>query len=104
MSAHILVVNQAFTMAIESLVFAGQAVAFVLACWITYRAINGFRAATGSALLWLALGIVLLSAIPTIVRFLLPTVGVTAIVTAFTARICELIGLLAVLYAIYGRP
>jgi hypothetical protein len=88
---------------IESLVFVGEAIAFVLACWIVYRAISGSRSDHGSSLLWLALGIVLLSAIPTIVRFLLPTIGVMAVVTTLTARTCELAGLVSILYSIYGK-
>lgn len=89
--------------AIESFVFVGETAAFVLACWITHRAIRGYRTANRPALLWLALGIVLLSAVPTIARFLLPTVGVASVVTTLIARSCELAGLLSILHAIYGN-
>ncbi|WP_276255222.1 DUF7521 family protein [Halomontanus rarus] len=85
------------------LIFIGKAIAFVLACWIAYRAISGYRSVDDPTLLWLALGIVLLSVVPTIVRFLLPTAGVTAVVTTLTARTCELAGLISILYSIYGR-
>ncbi len=87
------------------LVFLGQTLAFLLACWIVLRAYRGYQDSSAAALLWLAIGIALLSAAPTMTRFLLPTLtdlpSVTVQVVATTG---ELAGLLAILYAIFGNP
>jgi len=86
-------------------VFVGQAIAFVIACWIAKRSYDGYRDARRPALLWLALGIALLAAVPTVVRFLLPTlVGATSLTTSVVATTSEIAGLAAILYTVYGRP
>ncbi|WP_222915253.1 hypothetical protein [Natrinema sp. SYSU A 869] len=93
----------AMTVAIA--VFVGQATAFVIACWIVKRAYDGYRDARRPALLWLALGITLLAAAPTILRFLLPTVfGASSVTTTVLANLSEVAGLTAILYTVYGRP
>ncbi|MFD1565414.1 hypothetical protein ACFR99_17905 [Haloarchaeobius amylolyticus] len=86
-------------------VFVGQAIAFVIACWIAKRAYDGYREARRPPLLWLALGIALLAAVPTAVRFLLPTlVGASSLTTTVLATASEIAGLTAILYTVYGRP
>ena len=86
-------------------VFVGQTVAFVIACWIAKRAYDGYREARRPPLLWLALGIALLAAVPTAIRFLFPTVfGASSLTTTVLATTSEIIGLTAVLYTVYGRP
>ncbi|QLG49978.1 hypothetical protein [Natrinema halophilum] len=86
-------------------VFLGQATAFVIACWIAKRSYDGYRDARRPALLWLALGIALLAAVPTVVRFLLPTVfDASSLTTSVLATASEIAGLTAILYTVYGRP
>ncbi|MFB1064386.1 hypothetical protein CP556_07040 [Natrinema sp. CBA1119] len=86
-------------------VFVGQAVAFVIACWIAKRSYDGYRDARRPSLLWLALGIALLAAVPTVVRFLLPTLlGASSLTTTVLATASEIVGLTAILYTVYGRP
>ena len=86
-------------------VLVGQAIVFALACWIVYRAASGYRAAKAPALLWLAVGVALLSAAPTAARVLLPTLtAAPAEIVRGVALIGELLGLTAILYAIYGNP
>ncbi len=87
------------------LVLLGRAVAFVLALWIANRAYRGYRRASDPALLWLALGITLLAAVPTVVRFLVPTlIDTSLLLTTVAATGSEIVGLAAILYAVYGRP
>lgn len=86
-------------------VLLGQAAAFVIACWIAKRAYDGYRDARRPPLLWLALGIALLAAVPTVVRFLLPTLlGASSLTTTVLATASEITGLTAILYTVYGRP
>lgn len=93
----------AATLAIAVLV--GQATAFVIACWIAKRSYDGYRDARRPPLLWLALGITLLAAAPTVVRFLLPTLlGASSVTTTVLATASEIAGLVAILYTVYGRP
>ncbi|WP_226004941.1 DUF7521 family protein [Natrinema salinisoli] len=93
------------TAAVAIAVFAGQATAFAIACWIAKRAYDGYRDSRRPPLLWLALGITLLAAVPTILRFLLPTVfGAASVTTTVLASLSEIVGLTAILYTVYGRP
>jgi len=86
-------------------VLVGQAIMFVLACWIVYRAAEGYRASRAPALLWLAVGVALLAAAPTAARVLLSTFTSAPDVTVRgVALVGEVLGLTAILYAIYGRP
>ena len=81
-----------------------HAVLLVLACWIVYRAFSGYRASGAPALLWLAVGIGLLSVAPGITNVLLPSLTSTpSIVTGGIMRAGEVLGLTAILYAIYDR-
>jgi hypothetical protein len=82
-----------------------QAMAFLLACWIVYRAASGYRASGAPALLWLAIGVALLGAAPGMTNLLLPTfTSVSALTVRGVALVGEVFGLLAILYAIYGQP
>ncbi|SEQ83607.1 DUF7521 family protein [Natrinema salaciae] len=86
-------------------VFLGQALAFLIACWIAKRSYDGYRDARRPPLLWLALGIALLAAVPTVLRFLLPTLlGASSVTTTVLASASEIAGLTAILYTVYGRP
>lgn len=86
-------------------VFLGQATAFVIACWIAKRSYDGYRDSRRQPLLWLALGITLLAAVPTVLRFLLPTLfGASSVTTSVLATTSEIGGLIAILYTVYGRP
>ncbi|WP_226482330.1 hypothetical protein [Natrinema amylolyticum] len=86
-------------------VFVGQLVAFAIACWIAKRTYDGYRESRRRPLLWLAIGIALLAAVPTILRFLLPTVvGASSVTTTVLASLSEVAGLTAILYTVYGRP
>lgn len=86
-------------------VFLGRALAFVLACWIAVRAYRGYQQARAPALVWLAIGIAMLAAAPTAIRFLLPTLlSTSSLTTALVATSAELTGLAAILYAVYGDP
>lgn len=88
-----------------ALVFVGRTIAFAIACWIAWRTYRGYERVRAPALLWLALGIALLAAVPTMVRFLIPTVtDATPLTTTLLATSSEIAGLLAILYAVYGRP
>lgn len=93
------------SMVIAIAVFLGQTTAFVIACWIAKRSYDGYRDARRPSLLWLALGISLLAAVPTVLRFLLPTVlGASSVTTTVLASSSEIAGLVAILYTVYGRP
>ncbi|OAQ53230.1 hypothetical protein HTG_07065 [Natrinema mahii] len=93
------------TTAIAVAVFLGQATAFVIACWIAKRSYDGYRDVRRKPLLWLALGITLLAAVPTVLRFLLPTLlGASSVTTSVLATSSEIAGLVAILYTVYGRP
>lgn len=90
---------------VGALVFVGQALAFLLACWIVLRAFRGYRRVRAPALLWLAVGIASLSAGPTMARFLLPTLtDLSPVAIEIVATTGEIGGLLAILYAIFGQP
>jgi len=90
---------------VAAAVLIGQAITFALACWIVYRAAEGYRASRAPALLWLAVGVALLAAAPTAARVLLPTFTSAPDVTVQgVALVGEVLGLTAILYAIYGKP
>lgn len=87
------------------LTFLGLAVATALALVITYQAIRGYRGSGNRGLLFLALGIVLLAAVPILVRIVL--VNATTVspeLRSVVTTTSELAGLAAILYAIYGLP
>jgi|AntDeeMinimDraft_5_1070356.scaffolds.fasta_scaffold07373_4 hypothetical protein len=87
------------------LVFVGQTLAFLLASWIVVRAYRGYQRTSAPALLWLAIGVALLSAAPTVARFLLPTLtDLPSVTVQVVATSGEIAGLLAILYSIFGNP
>ena len=86
-------------------VFVGQAIAFVIACWIAKRAYDGYRDTRREPSFRHAAGIWFLAAVPTVVRFLLPTLlGASSLTTTVLATASEIVGLTAILYTVYGRP
>lgn len=81
-----------------------QAGTVPLALLVAYRLFAGYRGSGDRAMLSLATGLVFLFAIPTIVRFVFPTViGGEALLQELVAGSSEIFGLVAILYAIYGR-
>jgi len=75
----------------------------LLAVAIAYRAFAGYRSVRSRPLLYLATGLVLLAVVPTILSFLLPTAtDVSALGRTVVTTASELLGLLVILYAIYG--
>lgn len=83
-------------------VFVLLAIATVLSLLVTYRYARGYLATGARPLLWLAVGLFLLTAAPTFVRLVLANVGggpgtVQTLVTSTS----ELLGLLTILYTIY---
>ena len=90
---------------LAALALLGVATAAGLALLIAYEALKGYRGSGDRAMLWLAVGIVLLTAGPIAIRGILPTFTDTAAsVRVLTATLSELAGLACILYAIYGRP
>ncbi|WP_323191135.1 hypothetical protein [Halostella sp. PRR32] len=92
------------TPSVVALVVVGQVVTAALATWIAVRTYRGYQQADDAALLWLAVGVALLSVGATTVEFLLPSFGGAPVMTTLVARSSELSGLFAILYAIYGIP
>ena len=90
---------------LAALVLLGLATAAGLSLLIAYEALRGYRGSRDRAMLWLAVGIVLLTAGPIALRVVLPTFTETAdSVRVLSATASELLGLACILYAVYGRP
>lgn len=91
--------------AVAALVLVGLAAAAALSLLIAYEALKGYRGSGDRGMLMLAVGIVLLSAGPIALRIAVPTFTTTvASVRILSVTCSQLLGLLCVLYAIYGRP
>ena len=83
----------------------GLAVATVgVGTWVAYVAYSGYRESGDRPTLVLAVGIALASAVHTSARIALPTAGASSPVTDTAAVAIQVVGLVLVLYAIYGRP
>jgi hypothetical protein len=83
----------------------GLFVAAGLALLIAYEALKGYRGTGERAMLYLAVGIVLLTAGPTAIRVVIPTfTTIQPSVRVLSSTLSELLGLGCILYAIYGRP
>lgn len=82
-----------------------MALAAVLGVLVAHRAYRGYRGSGDRGMLYLAAGIVLLAAGPTLLRFLVPTfTGVPTATLETATTVSELLGLAAILYSIYGNP
>lgn len=89
------------------LVLVGLLLTAVLSLVIAYLVIRGYRRNRNRARLYLAVGLVLLTAGPIVIQFVLTTFTTISMVgRAAAANASKLLGLCAMLYAIYGvtRP
>ena len=75
-----------------------------LSAWVAVVAYRGYRESGDRPVLFLAVGIALTATVPTTVRIALPTAGVSSLLTTAAAVAVQFAGLVAILYAIYGRP
>lgn len=81
-----------FMIAILSLIFA-------------YLVIRGYRQNRNRARLYLAIGLVLLTTGPIVIQFVLSNfTDLSLVIRSATANTSKLLGLIAILYAIYGVP
>lgn len=77
------------------------AVGFLLSVWIAWRLYRGYRGSGDRSMLALATGLVLLTAVPTTVRVLVPTVlGGPATLRIVVASASQIVGLVVILLAI----
>lgn len=89
------------------LTLIGVALTAVLSLYLAYRVIRGYRRNRSRARLFLAIGLVLLTTVPILLQFVLSNfTDVSKVGRALATTISELLGLVAMLYAIYGvrRP
>ncbi len=90
---------------VAAVALLGLAVAAGLSVLIAYEALKGYRGTGDRAMLFLAVGIVLLTGGPIALRILLPTFTETPeSVRLLSTTVSELLGLGCILYAIYGEP
>lgn len=89
-----------------ALVFVALFVATILSLYVAARLYQGYRkGGTGGTggMLWLGIGLVLLTTVPLVLRLVLTNVpGVGPTTRAIAATACQLAGLLVVLGVIYG--
>ena len=90
---------------LAALALVSLAVAAGLSLLIAYEALQGYQGTRDRAMLFLAVGIVLLTSGPIALRIALPTLTETPeSVRLLSTTVSELLGLVCILYAIYGRP
>ncbi|MFB6173207.1 MAG: hypothetical protein ABEI39_01045 [Halobacteriales archaeon] len=90
---------------LAALALLGLVVAAGLSLLIAYEALRGYRGTRDRAMLFLAVGIVFLTAGPIALRIALPTfTEAPGSVRLLSTTTSELLGLGCILYAIYGRP
>jgi len=84
------------------LAIAGLFVATVLSLAVVYRLVDGYRRSGTRLMLYLGVGLALLVTGPTVLRVVLPTLtDVSSATQAIATTAFELLGLSAILYAIY---
>jgi len=81
-------------------VFLLLAAATVLSVLVTYRLVRGYRQTGTRPLLYLAVGIFLLTAAPTAIRLAFTNLAAAPAYRTLAASASELLGLLAILYTI----
>jgi O-antigen ligase len=88
------------------LTLIGLALTAIVSLVIAYYVIRGYRRNRSRARLYLALGLVLLTTVPILIGLVTPVVGVSDVGRSLATTVSELLGLAAMLYAIYGstRP
>ena len=89
---------------VVTLVLIGLALTAVVSLVVAYRVIRGYRRNRSRARLYLALGLVLLTTVPILLGLVLtpPITGVSEVGRTLAMTVSELLGLAAMLYAIYG--
>ncbi|MEY7847950.1 hypothetical protein AB7C87_01940 [Natrarchaeobius sp. A-rgal3] len=71
---------------------------------IAYQAYRGYRRNDATSMLYLALGLLLLTVCPFVVNVAINTVtNADHLVTVFFENVSRLLGLLAITYSLYGR-
>ncbi|MCU4925084.1 hypothetical protein OB905_03660 [Halobacteria archaeon AArc-dxtr1] len=71
---------------------------------IAYQAYRGYRRNDSSSMLYLAIGLLLLTAVPFLLNVGLTTlVGTNRVATALLENVSRLLGLLTIMYSLYGR-
>lgn len=71
---------------------------------IAYQAYRGYRRNDSTSMLYLAVGLVLLTLCPFLVNVVVNTLyGPAWIVTVFLENVSRLAGLVAIMYSLYGR-
>ena len=91
---------------VVALAFVGLFVTAVSSLVVAYLIVRGYRRNRDPARLYLAVGLVLLTTAPIALQFALTNVGVPAGVRSAAANASKLLGLAAMLYAVYvvSRP
>ncbi|WP_254839311.1 hypothetical protein [Natronomonas marina] len=86
------------------LVFAALVVATVLSLYLAVRLYRGYTEGGDTGMLVLGAGLVLLTTVPMVLRFVLSNVpGVAPTTQELLATACQLLGLLVILGVIHGR-
>ena len=86
------------------LVFAALVLATVLSLYLAGRLYQGYRRGGGRGMLLLGFGLVLLTTVPILLRFVLSNVpGIALTVQELVATLSQLVGLLVILVVIYAR-
>ncbi|ELZ82480.1 hypothetical protein C453_15383 [Haloferax elongans ATCC BAA-1513] len=87
-----------------ALVFASFVASALLGLFIARKAYQGYRRNESSPMLFLAIGIVLLTAVPAVFSFGLSTfTSLPGSAVVIVTNLTELAGLVAIAYSLYGR-
>lgn len=70
---------------------------------IAYQAYRGYRRNEVRSMLYLAIGLLLLTAFPFIINVTVQTLTRTAQLTVFLENVSRLLGLVAIMYSLYGQ-
>ena len=87
-----------------SLVLGTAVLTIVFALWVALAVYRGYQRTGDRPALFLAWGIVLLTAVHTTLRFVLSTAGASLVATNGAAIASQIGGLGLILYAVYGHP
>lgn len=88
------------------LALVGLFVTAVLSLVVASLVIRGYRRNRDRARLWLGIGLILLTTAPIVLQLVLTNIGISEVGRSAAANASKLLGLGAMLYAIYGvtRP
>lgn len=71
---------------------------------IAYQAYRGYRRNDSTSMLYLSIGLLLLTAFPFLINILITTlISPSQVVTVFLENTSRLLGLLAIMYSLYGQ-